>query len=46
LNDAVVTALTPFVTPGPAVSTATPGRRVSLARPSAANVAVCSWRTS
>ena len=36
----------PLVTPGPAVSTATPGRRVSLAKPSAANVAVCSWRTS
>ena len=46
LNGAVVTALTPFVTPGPAVSTATPGRRVSLAIASAANVAVCSWRTS
>ena len=46
LKCAVVTAETPFVTPGPAVSTATPGRRVSLAVASAANVAVCSWRTS
>src|SRR5439155_6238388 len=46
LSLAVVMALTPLVTPGPAVSTATPGRRVSLASPSAANVAVCSWRTS
>ena len=43
---AVVMALTPLVTPGPAVSTATPGPRVSLAMASAANVAVCSWRTS
>ena len=46
LKRAVVMALMPLVTPGPAVSTATPGRRVSLAMPSAANVAVCSWRTS
>lgn len=43
---AVVTAETPLVTPGPAVSTARPGVRVSLARPSAAKTAVCSWRTS
>ena len=33
---------TPFVTPGPAVSAATPSRRVTLAQPSAANAAVCS----
>ena len=46
LKWAVVTALMPLVTPGPAVRTATPGRRVSLAMPSAAKVAVCSWRTS
>ena len=46
LKCAVVIALTPFVTPGPAVSTARPGLRVSFAQPSAANVAVCSWRTS
>ena len=46
LKCAVVIALTPLVTPGPAVSTATPGLRVSFANPSAANVAVCSWRTS
>ncbi len=39
-------ALTPFVTPGPAVSAATPTPRVALAKPSAANAAVCSWRTS
>ena len=31
-------ALTPFVTPGPAVSAATPARRVTFAQPSAANV--------
>jgi hypothetical protein len=46
LNDAVVTAEMPLVTPGPAVRTATPGRRRSLAVASAAKVAVCSWRTS
>ncbi len=46
MNQAVVTALTLLVTPGPAVTTARPGTRVSLARPSAANTAVCSWRTS
>ena len=46
LKCAVVIALTPLVTPGPAVSTASPGWRVSFAHPSAANVAVCSWRTS
>ena len=46
LKRAVVIALIPFVTPGPAVSTATPGMRVSLAIASAANVAVCSCRVS
>ena len=46
LKWAVVMALTALVMPGPAVRTATPGRRVSLAMPSAAHVAVCSWRTS
>ena len=46
LKWAVVMALTPLVTPGPAVSTASPGRRRSLAVPSAANTAVCSCRTS
>ena len=46
LNQAEVMADTALVTPGPAVSTARPGRRVSLAYPSAANVAVCSWRVS
>ena len=40
------TALSPLVTPGPAVSAATPGWRVTLAQPSAANVAACSWRVS
>ena len=38
--------LMPLVTPGPAVSAATPGSRVALAHPSAANAADCSWRTS
>ncbi len=38
--------LTPLVTPGPAVSTARPGLRVSLPMASAANTAVGSWRTS
>ena len=46
LNWAWVMALTPFVTPGPAVSTARPGERVSLPMASAAKVAVCSCRTS
>ena len=46
LNQAVVMAETPFVIPGPAVSTARPGVRVSLAYPSAAKVAVCSCRVS
>ncbi len=39
-------ALIPLVTPGPAVSAHTPGSRVTLAQPSAANAAVDSWRTS
>jgi hypothetical protein len=42
LNCAWVIALTPLVTPGPAVSTASPGVRVSLPSASAANTAVCS----
>ena len=46
LKWAVVMPLTPFVTPGPAVRTAKPGRRVSRAVASAANTAVCSCRTS
>ncbi len=46
LKWAVVMALTPLVTPGPAVSTASPGSRVSRAVASAANTAVCSCRTS
>src|SRR6185312_11479350 len=46
LNCAVVIALTPLVTPGPAVSTARPGERVSRAVASAANTALCSCRTS
>ena len=45
-NWACAIALTPLVTPGPAVSTASPGTRVSLPVASAANAAVCSWRTS
>ena len=43
---ATVTALTLLVTPGPAVTTASPGVLVSRAVPSAANTAVCSCRTS
>ena len=43
---ALVMALMPLVTPGPAVRAATPGRRVTLAQPSAAKPAVCSWRVS
>src|SRR6266849_5173855 len=35
-----------FVTPGPAVTAAAPHCRVTLAQPSAANAAACSWRTS
>ena len=43
---APASALIAFVTPGPAVTAATPGRRVTFAQPSAANAAVCSWRVS
>ena len=43
---AAVIALTPLVTPGPAVIAAQPRRRVTFAQPSAANTAVCSWRVS
>ena len=39
-------ALIPLVTPGPAVSAQTPGSRVTLAQPSAANAAADSCRTS
>ena len=39
-------ALSPLVTPGPAVSAATPSPRVAFASPSAAKTADCSWRTS
>ena len=39
-------AVTEFVTPGPAVTAATPTSRVTLAQPSAAKAAVCSCRTS
>ena len=39
-------ALMPLVTPGPAVSAHAPTVRVTLAQPSAANAAACSWRTS
>ena len=39
-------ALMPLVTPGPAVRAHTPGVRVTLAQPSAAKAAACSWRTS
>ena len=41
-NWAWAMALTPLVTPGPAVSTASPGTRVSLPVASAAKAAVCS----
>ncbi len=41
-----MTALTQLVTPGPAVTTASPGARVSRAVASAAKTAVCSCRTS
>ncbi|GAB4697313.1 hypothetical protein MOKP118_07300 [Mycobacterium avium subsp. hominissuis] len=43
---AAAIALIPLVTPGPAVSAATPGSRVTFDQPSAANVAVCSCRVS
>ena len=43
---AAAIALIPLVTPGPAVSAATPGTLVTFDQPSAANAAVCSWRVS
>ena len=43
---APASALIAFVTPGPAVTAATPGVRVTFAHPSAANAAADSWRTS
>ena len=43
---AVAIAEIVLVTPGPAVTTATPQVRVSFDQPSAAKAAVCSWRTS
>ena len=46
LKLALAIALTPLVTPGPAVSAQTPGVRVAFAQPSAAKAAACSWRTS
>ena len=46
LNQALVTALTLLVTPGPAVTTASPGFLVRRPVASAANTAVCSCRTS
>ncbi len=46
LNQALVSPLTALVTPGPAVTAANPGVRVSLAVASAAKTAVASWRTS
>ena len=46
LNFAPAIALIPLVTPGPAVSAATPGLRVAFANPSAAQAAACSWRVS
>ena len=39
-------ALIPLVTPGPAVSAATPGTRVTFDQPSAAKAAVCSCLVS
>ncbi len=39
-------AVAELVTPGPAVTAATPHSRVTLDQPSAANAADCSWRTS
>ena len=46
LKYALVKPEMPLVTPGPAVSTASAGRRWSLATASAAKTADCSWRTS
>ena len=46
LEWAAATAEIAFVTPGPAVTVATPHWRVTFDQPSAAKVAVCSWRVS
>ena len=43
---AVATPVTASVSPGPAVTIATPGWPVTRAQPSAACAADCSWRTS
>jgi hypothetical protein len=43
---AVAMPVTAFVTPGPLVTSATPGLPVARAYPSAACSAPCSWRTS
>src|SRR5690242_7143526 len=43
---ACASAVVEFVTPGPAVTAATPHSRVTLAQPSAANAADCSCRKS
>ncbi len=43
---ALATPVTASVSPGPAVTTATPGWPVTRAQPSAACPAVCSWRVS
>jgi hypothetical protein len=42
---AVSRPVTVFVAPGPEVTSATPGRPVARAKPSAMWVAPCSWRT-
>jgi hypothetical protein len=42
----LATPVTPSVTPGPAVMTATPQPRVRRDQPSAAWTAACSWRVS
>ena len=46
LCQALAIAVVASVTPGPAVTTATPQRRVARDQPSAAWPATCSWRTS
>ena len=43
---ALATPVMASVVPGPAVTTAQPGRPVTRAYPSAACAATCSWRTS
>ena len=45
-RQAVATPVTASVSPGPAVTIATPGCPVTRAQPSAACAADCSWRTS